>query len=257
MIDPHQFFPRKEDDGLLDKLEFGLIAFDIVLFGVFVPKRPVEEPDQVLVLLFHADLLQLRFLAQVFDEGGYSIGIKEFQVVRLAEQADMPLEGMHGMQGRELPTSLPALFADKLADPLVHGQIQLGVLPLQSGPYLLPQFFRCGPFLATECVKVQEGDHFGQLLVDDFGRNMFAVFGPGKHPHVVSVVGPGIVPDGGNPLLRGDAVPHGGSITFTHNIGRYPDRAFSGPVHLCGKIELCRHSSAIFWQRSRNSNLPS
>ena len=37
MIDPHQLFTREEDDRLLDNLEFGLIAFDIVLSGKFVP----------------------------------------------------------------------------------------------------------------------------------------------------------------------------------------------------------------------------
>ena len=219
-------------------ISLNLIAFDIVLFGVFVPERPVEEPDQVLVLLFYADLLQLRFLAQVFDKGGDAVGIKIFQVVRLAKLADMFLEGMHGMTGRQFPAGVAALFPDELVNPLVHGQIERRSLPLKRLPYLHAKLFHRWTFLAPQRIKVQEGHHFFQFLVDDFGRNMFAVFRPGKYPDAIPVVCARIVPDGGNPLLRGDAVPHGGRITFTHNIGRYPDRAFSGPVHLCGKIEL-------------------
>ena len=202
MIDPHQFFPRKEDDGLLDKLEFGLIAFDIVLFGVFVPKRPVEEPDQVLVLLFHANLLQLRFLAQVFDKGGDAIGIKIFQVVRLAKLADMFLEGMHGMTGRQFPAGIAALLPDELVYPLVHGKIERRSLPLQSLPNFLPKFFRRGTSLAPERIYIQESDNFCKVSIDHFGRNMFAVFRPGKHPDAIPVVCARIVPDGRYPLLR-------------------------------------------------------
>ena len=122
--------------------------------------------------------------------------------MRLAKLADMFLEGMHGMMGRQFPAGIAALLPDELVNPLVHGQIELRSLPLKRLPDLHAKRFHRWAFLAPQRIYIQESDNFCKVSIDHFGRDMLAVFRPWKHPDVIPVVCARIVPDGRYPLLR-------------------------------------------------------
>ena len=123
VVNPHQFLPREKDYRLLDQFEFGRVAFDIVLLCILVPEGPVHQPDQVLVLLLDANLLQVSVFSEVADECRYAIGIEEFKVVSLAEFADVFLEGAHRVQGGQFPFRIGTALPYKLVNPLIHRQI--------------------------------------------------------------------------------------------------------------------------------------
>ena len=130
IIQGSQFILIKEDDGLLNNLEFGLVPGYGILAGIFLPERPVREPQQVLVLLPDAVVLQALVLAQIGDELVKAGLVKEFK-------GNVRLEGLHVMlEGK------PALVGG--IGPLLHGALLSGEFIEHLEERLLPGLLRLG-----------------------------------------------------------------------------------------------------------------
>ena len=129
--------------GLLDTLA-GTEAYtgDGILAGIFLPERPVREPQQVLVLLPDAVVLQALVLAQIRDELVKAGIDKELK-------GNVRLEGLHMML-----ESKPALVGG--IGPLLHGSLLSGEFIEHLEESLLPGLLRLG---------AQEGRFYVQIPV--------------------------------------------------------------------------------------------
>ena len=135
-VQGEEFFVVQEDDGLFGQLELGFVGLDGDFAGVAFADGPVDEPEEVLVLLPDRVFLQAGGFAEVEDKAVESVAVEVFEVLGFFEPDYVVFEGPDHAKRRFGPGVGDGAFLNEFFNVLLQGSGLGGrLLPVGSGVF--------------------------------------------------------------------------------------------------------------------------
>lgn len=177
VIEVQQLFFGQVDDWLFKDLELGPVAPDSVLFSVFFPECPIQEPSEIVELLENTlllkpkvsqvdyELIDARLIEEFKGDFGIECGHMVGESLPALERGIGPAVG-HALLGNKLLKTIEESYPpDLCGDRFFHGLHFKGHLKMLLD-FLLGRFLFQINLPLNEMVL-----DIGDCLVDDFGRD--------------------------------------------------------------------------------------